>query len=308
MLFSMDEKQLIVYGAPGTGKSFQINEALNSNGFSTGNVIRIVFHKDYSYSDFIGYVSPITTTDNQIEYSFKAGPFAKALRLSLEKNEPVCLLIEELNRGNAPAVFGDTFQLLDRDESGNSSYTIINKEVREYINDNPQAAEKMNAFCVGENDIILPSNLYIIATMNTADQNVFTIDSAFKRRFIMRYMPISFDFSVAHLRRLDSLSKANTFDGKHTWSEFAQMVNRTIDEINSEVPTISEDKKFGPYFVDEIDISSKQAFCDKVILYLKNDVFKYTEGILSKAYEVIYDSYVNSGVDIFDLFKENETA
>ncbi len=307
MLFSMDEKQLIVYGAPGTGKSFQIHKSLESNGFPTTNTLRVVFHKDYSYSDFIGYVAPVTSADNQIKYSFKAGPFTKALRIALEKHEPVCLLIEELNRGNASAIFGDVFQLLDRDENGNSSYTITSREIREYIDEKTESSIRMQALSVGKNDILLPNNFYIIATMNTADQNVFTIDSAFKRRFIMRYMPIIFDAAELHLQRLDSLSKANAFDGNHTWSEFAQMVNREIDAINEVVPTISEDKKIGPYFVDEIDISSKQAFCDKVILYLKNDVFKYTENILPNTYEAIYDAYVNQGTDIFELFKETDT-
>lgn len=306
MLFSLDEKQLIVYGAPGTGKSYQINSALEGHGFS--HTVRVVFHKEYTYSDFIGYVSPQSTAEHDIDYAFKAGPFTRALELAFEVSEPVCLLIEELNRGNASAIFGDIFQLLDRTEVGTSSYTVSNRDVREYINKYPIAAKKIGEYPIGINDILIPDNLYIIATMNTADQNVFTVDSAFKRRFTMRYMPILFDSTEPHLKRIDEISKINVFDGKHTWSEFAQMVNTTIDSINQEMVSISEDKKIGPYFVDEIDISCKQSFCDKVILYLKNDVFKYSEGILPDSYEGIYDAFVDNNEDIFELFKKNEEA
>lgn len=152
-----------------------------------------------------------------------------------------------------------------------------------YIEENNSAKTAIRAYGIGKNDIILPSNFYIVATMNTADQNVFTEDSAFKRRFIMRYMPLEFDNTNEYQSYLNRLSKMNIFDGKHTWTEFAQMVNATIDSINQEVISISEDKKIGPYFVDEIDISCKQSFCDKVILYLKSDVFKYCDTVLNYA-------------------------
>lgn len=307
MLFTINEKQVIVYGAPGTGKSFQLNQSLFALGIDMSNVVRVVFHKDFSYSDFVGYVSPQNSDNGRLDYSFKAGAFSRALRLAFEKEEPVCLVIEELNRGNATGIFGDIFQLLDRTETGTSAYSIINRDVRSYINENVISAEKISKYHVGADDIVLPNNFYIIATMNTADQNVFTIDSAFKRRFIMRYMPLQFEENNSHLLRLNNLSKMNVFDDKHTWSEFAQMVNQTIDEINAEIVSISEDKKIGPYFVDEIDVSCKQSFCDKVILYLKNDVFKYCDGILNKAYEVIYQEYVEKGIDIFELFKESES-
>lgn len=306
LLFTLNEKQVLIYGAPGTGKSYQLNQTIKEYHIDTKRVVRVVFHKDFSYSDFVGYVSPQSSNNDNIDYLFKAGAFSKALRLAFECDEPVCLVVEELNRGNAAAVFGDIFQLLDRNEHGISSYSIINRDVRSYVDESDVAACKIKSYAIGQDDIALPNNLYIIATMNTADQNVFTIDSAFKRRFIMRYMPLIFDELESHLMRLNSLSKMNIFDDKHTWSDFAKMVNRTIDEINSEIISISEDKKIGPYFVDEIDISCKQSFCDKVILYLKNDVFKYCNGVLSYAYEDIYREYVENSVDIFTLFKETK--
>lgn len=305
-IFTLEEKQVLIYGAPGTGKSYQLNRTISEHGIDTKRVVRVVFHKDFSYSDFVGYVSPQCSNSENINYDFKAGAFSKALRLAFENEEPVCLVIEELNRGNAAAVFGDIFQLLDRDPDGKSSYSIINRDVRAFIDKSADAAKAIESYNIGENDIILPSNFYVIATMNTADQNVFTVDSAFKRRFIMRYMPLIFNESESHLAYLNRLSKLNVFDGKHTWSEFAKMVNCIIDEINYEIISISEDKKIGPYFVDEIDISCKQSFCDKVILYLKNDVFKYCDNVLNLAYEDIYREYVENGVDVFSFFKEPE--
>ena len=137
--------------------------------------------------------------------------------------------------------------------------------------------------------------------MNTADQNVFTLDSAFKRRFKMQYLSIDYENRNPHLDKLDAISKQNVFNDNHTWTEFAQYVNKIIDDINYESFTISEDKKLGQYFVEEKDVSSKQAFCDKVIYYLKNDVFKYNERILKNSYEKIYSDIVDNNKDIFDV-------
>ncbi len=298
----MDSKQLIIYGAPGTGKSFLIDSKLKSLNTNEDNIIRVVFYYDYSYSDFIGYITPHTSNRNtELEYSFVPGPFSVALNKALlNENEQIYLIIEEINRGNSAAIFGDIFQLLDRNEEGRSFYPITNRTIREYLNKNI-SDDVFNNLNLGENEIVLPSNLNIICTMNTADQNVFTLDSAFKRRFKMQYLSIDFDNRNSHLDTLDSIAKQNVFDNNHTWTEFALYVNKIIDDINYDNFTISEDKKLGQYFVEEKDVSSKQAFCDKVIYYLKNDVFKYNERILKNSYEKIYSDIVDNNKDIFDV-------
>lgn len=304
-IFSLTDKQLIVYGAPGTGKSYGINDTLSILGFDlTNEVERVVFHKDYSYSDFVGCLMPNNSTSG-LDYIFEPGPFTVALEKALENpTTNICLLIEEMNRGNCGGIFGDIFQLLDRDVNGNSSYAIMNEEIRQYLELNPRTLPALSAWDIGVGDIFIPSNLYIVGTMNTADQNVFVMDSAFKRRFKMRYAPIAFDLTEPHLAKINSLSQNTLFTGTRTWSDFAIEVNALIDRINTDMISISEDKKLGPYFVDEVDVSCKQAFCDKVIYYLKNDVFKYVDTVFYDSYEEIYDEVVNNGGDIFDCLRE----
>lgn len=306
MLFNLNEHQIIIYGAPGTGKSFSIQKELENQGVSDDNIFRVVFHKDYTYSDFVGYIAPNNNLDT-ITYEYVPGPFTMSLLKAFQDENPVCLLIEEMNRGNCAAIFGDIFQLLDRDKTtGNSEYTIANAPVRSFISEKGiNLSEHQNAPELGMDDIYLPNNLTIIATMNTADQNVFTLDSAFKRRFNMKYQPISFE-STDQLIKLNSISKNNLFGGVHTWQEFAEYINGKIDLVNSAFYSISEDKKLGPYFVDEVDVSSRQGFCDKVLYYLKNDVFKYSEDFLNISYEKIYDRFVNQDMDIFEIIDKED--
>ena len=300
-IFSLYERQLIIYGAPGTGKSYKINESLSNLNFE---VIRVVFHKDYTYADFTGCLMP----DNGIcglDYVFEPGPFTIALEKALEnKDNLICLLIEEMNRGNCGGIFGDIFQLLDRNDSGESTYPIMNEDIRCYLDKNTIVSSYLSLCGIGDNDIFIPPNLYIIGTMNTSDQNVFVIDSAFKRRFKMRYSPIIFDVTEPHLAKIDNLSQKTLFIGGKKWSDFAIAVNSLIDKINLTMSCIPEDKKLGPYFVDEVDVSCKQAFCDKVIYYLKNDVFKYIDTVFFDSYEEMYDNIINKNIDIFEYLRE----
>lgn len=306
MELNLNDKQIIVYGAPGTGKSYSINKAFETNNVDrANNVFRVVFYHDYSYSDFIGYISP-KGNDDTVDYDFSAGPFTLALQRAFETDDTVCLLIEEVNRGNCAAIFGDIFQLLDRNKYGYSQYSIANSIIRNFLNKSNVIKEKLTRLDIAEDDIVLPPNFIIVGTMNTADQNVFTMDSAFKRRFKMKYLPIAFNEESDELKRLDELSKINIFAGKSCWSEFAQKINSIIDSINSEMLTVSEDKKLGPYFVDEVDVSSRQTFCDKVIYYLKNDVFKYSPQYLSDSYERLYQSFVIDETDIYKLLTRGE--
>ncbi|HAD8712588.1 TPA_asm: type II restriction endonuclease subunit R [Salmonella enterica] len=175
----------IFYGAPGTGKSHRINEILGSSKY-----IRTVFYPDMLYSDFVGSLRPRTIEDSEknkkVIYEYRAGPFLRALILALNsKDEQVYLVIEEINRASASAVFGELFQLLDRNEFGESKYEIdINDpDMLDYIN------ERVNDKLLS---LRIPQNLSILATMNSSDQAVMPMDTAFKRRWQFEYMLIDY--------------------------------------------------------------------------------------------------------------------
>ena len=296
-MFSQNTKQMIIYGAPGTGKSYLLEKSILQNGFLYSDIFRVTLHEDMTYADFIGYTTPKIVNNNEISYLFEAGPFTAALVHALKTNRNTILIIEELNRGNASTIFGDIFQLLDRNSSSYSSYPVRNSSIYEYMKDSdcmfPQE------YNLADNDIVIPSNLYIYATMNTADQNVYPIDSAFKRRFQMMYVPISFDITNSQLLEIDRISKMYIFNNLKTWSDFAKKINSIIDSINIENNLISEDKKLGPFFVEKEDVLSKQAFCDKVIYYLKHDVFKYDNNYFRLSYDEIFEQFVENNNDIF---------
>ncbi len=251
----------IFYGCPGSGKSYYIkNELLNELQIKEENVIRTTFYEDYSNSDFIGQIYP-NIKNEEVTYIFKPGPFTLALEKALKnKNEPVVLIIEEINRGKAPSIFGEIFQLLDRDSNGKSEYSIRNLNLEGYIK-------------VGE--IFIPNNLYIIATMNTSDQNVFTLDNAFKRRFNLEMIDNNFnDEDTIKDLYVPGLNKI-------TWKEFKENINEFINELDSEF--ISEDKQIGKYFVSQESLLSSSSesneektkeFAYKVLEYLYNDIAK----------------------------------
>lgn len=307
--------QLVLSGVPGTGKSFYVENSILGGVYDVNNVIRTIIHPDYSYSDFVGYVKPSSLGDS-INYAFYPGPITKAITKAIANEKVnVYLIIEEMNRGNISTVMGDTFQLLDRIDDfrsplhGWSQYAIENKDIYNYVKNNC-GINLQGKFPI--NKVLIPSNLHIIGTMNTADQNVFVIDTAFRRRFRNIYLQI--DFSEAqtentYLQNLDIFSNNNIFGGVEgkNWSQFAKMINRKIDEINREFTSIPEDKKLAPYFVDLSDLKDKKSFSDKVLFYLKNDVFKYVENVLSESYQKIYEKIVINDGDPFTLFNGRES-
>lgn len=277
---------ILLYGVPGSGKSYNIEmEYCNDFNF----IERVVFHPDYMNTDFVGQILPIVKGDGEekeITYDFTPGPFTRILKKAF--NNPwhhYYLIIEEINRGNAPAIFGEIFQLLDRNGNGESSYKITNYNI---------ASEIFNG---KEEPIYIPSNLYILSTMNTADQNVFTLDTAFQRRWNMKM--IENDVSVCKHGPIEIL------DTNITWERFHTVINQQI--INSSVNGLSsEDKRLGAFFVTEDVLkyysysSSKEKiidkygvhpdeykkieriikglnskFGDKVIKYLWDDAFKF---------------------------------
>lgn len=279
-------RQIIYYGAPGTGKSHKIKEQLE--GVLKENIFRITFHPDSDYSTFVGAYKPsrgkkplyglnggltVRLNDGEdlseetITYKFIPQAFLCAYMQAYKNpDENVYLIIEEINRGNCAQIFGDLFQLLDRDESGVSEYTIkADADLRSFLED--KFGEDSDAIKDGE--LCLPSNLYIYATMNTSDQSLFPIDSAFKRRWDWEYEPIKYkntDWSI------------NIQDRKYSWVSFQRIINGRIFEANS-----SEDKMLGDYFVNPADGKiTEKMLLNKILFYLWNDVCKDGEGEIFK--------------------------
>ena len=285
--------QQIFYGAPGTGKSHTIKEETKES-----DVIRTTFHPDTDYSTFVGAYKPTTallpicdelgqpmkigaTTlhKEQIVYEFVAQSFLQAYVNAwkkIDKDDKQYLVIEEINRGNCAQIFGDLFQLLDRNDYGFSDYPIkadadMKRQLQKAFAGLLIAQkDKINAMYEGKDIVsqvlngdilLLPNNLYIWATMNTSDQSLFPIDSAFKRRWDWTYMPIS-NAEKDWIIEVDG--------SKYDWWQFLEKINEKIGSI-----TNSEDKKLGYFFCKAQDgVISAKTFVGKVIFYLWNDVFK----------------------------------
>jgi len=250
-------KNLIVYGAPGTGKSYYINNLLKN-----ANTIRTVFHSETQNSDFVGSLKPVTNNAGKVTYEFVAGPFVNAFVQAVKNpNKQIHLIIEEINRANAAAVFGEVFQLLDRDSVGRSEYSI-------------QADELLTKYlqkAIGpsfDGLIYLPANLIINATMNSSDQGVYPLDSAFKRRWSFKYMPIDFQSSPKGSVMLDGRQL--------TWDILAKSINEVL---SSEYAHLEEDRFIGPWFLNKEEVNSQfsKAIESKLFTYLWNDVLRHQQ-------------------------------
>lgn len=264
--------QQIFYGAPGTGKSCGIKRTLEENNVSKDNIFRTTFHPDSDYSTFVGAYKPTMEVvphyesstgapieEKRITYNFIPQAFLNAYVRAYQTDENVYLIIEEINRGNCAQIFGDLFQLLDRGDDGKSDYSIkADTDIKTYL----ETALGGESEGIKNGELCLPSNLYILATMNTSDQSLFPIDSAFKRRWEWEYVPI----------RNEAKGWVIAADGQEwDWWQFLEAVNEKIASV-----TDSEDKKLGYYFVKPADghtITAK-TFVGKVLFYLWNDVFK----------------------------------
>lgn len=267
----------LLYGVLGSGKSYTISKEYCND---ESKIERIVFHPDYMNTDFIGQILPTIKEDKTITYEFTPGPFTRIMKKAYE--DPInnyYLIIEEINRGNAPAIFGDVFQLLDRNSIGESAYSIKNYNVANTV--------------YGDDDkpISIPSNLSILATMNTADQNVFTLDTAFQRRWIMRL--IKNDVSKAEHADIEIL------DTGITWEDFNTTINDFILANNASTMS-SEDKRLGAYFItkDILESKNESVFSEKVIKYLWDDAFKFAR---NKLFDSNYRS-LEKVIDDFNSF------
>ena len=342
-----EEKRLVtgtntlLYGVPGSGKSWTIEHEYCK---ASTNVERLVFHPDYTYSDFIGQILPNVAEDGQVSYKFTPGPFTTILKDAYHNPEKeYILIIEEINRGNAPAIFGEVFQLLDRKSEntqyddefpvGTSEYGITNENIAKVV------------YGDARHKVRIPSNLSIIGTMNTSDQNVFTLDTAFQRRWEMRLIENNFE----HVDK--KLADAEILDTRVTWKKFCTEINNIIVGNNARM-TSAEDKRLGAYFVHlqdlifddkmghlsegeydalrkkeenhnlnegdknrlaEIRNAMKQnrRFPEKVIKYLWDDAFKFNREIVFDTNEyqsleqVIRKFMYSEGINRFDMFKDN---
>ena len=241
-------KNILIYGVPGSGKSWTIEHEYCHEGIS---VERLVFHPEYTNADFVGQILPVVDADKQVTYEFTPGPFTTVLKEAYSHPlREIVLIIEEINRGNAPAIFGEIFQLLDRTvepktvdgivyPAGTSEYGITHKYMAERIYGNPT------------HKVRIPSNLSIVGTMNTSDQNVFTLDTAFQRRWRMRLIENNFD----NVR--SSLANAQILDTDVTWKTFCERVNSIIVDNKAKMAS-AEDKRLGVYFVHERDMTFDQ--------------------------------------------------
>ena len=292
---------IIYYGTPGCGKSYKVDEEFSNKKYMT---YRTTFHPEYSNSDFVGQIIP-KTQDNQIKYEFQAGPFSIALLNALKNpNKKICLIIEEINRGNASAIFGDIFQLLDRKKEGTSVYSIVNEPIKKYLLDNGVEIE----------EISIPSNMWIVATMNTSDQNVFTLDTAFKRRWRMHRIINEFDLNKEYDKKIASMYIPGS---SYTWEQFITTINKEIMRKNP-AGLNSEDKQLGVYFVTENELSVTpindnkddiDRFIEKVLLYIWDDVAKIDPSIWFgeniRSFDDLVKSYYENKLKIFkDLFKD----
>ena len=289
-IFESNEKRnLIYFGAPGTGKSYNLNQdkdKLLEN--YEDNYERVTFHPDYSYANFVGTYKPVPV-DKDITYKYVPGPFMRILKKAIENpDEPYLLIIEEINRANVAAVFGDVFQLLDRNTINESEYDIeTSQDMRRYIT---------------EDKIKLPSNLFIWATMNSADQGVFPMDTAFKRRWDFKY------FSINSGEDLIKDTKTIINDVEIKWNNLRKAINHELLSYK-----INEDKLMGPFFafnefmneiIDE-DVF-RDIFKNKIIMYLfedaarsrRNELFSGV-GKTNVTYSQICESFDEKGIEIF---------
>lgn len=302
----------IVFGAPGTGKSFRLKDdcrALLAN--TTGGYERVTFHPDYTFSQFVGAYKPVTDDEGNIRYDFVPGPFmrvyVKAIKSGRTDNpQPFILVVEEINRAKVAAVFGDVFQLLDRDTLGVSEYEIeVAEDIKKYL-----AAElggDPDNYC----QIRIPDNMFIWASMNSADQGVFPMDTAFKRRWSFEYLGINENESKIR----GSIMLGEDDIQVVEWNILRKAIN---EKLASEY-RVNEDKLMGPFFLPKTIITTVSdtddtiadtdlfldTFKSKVIMYLYEDAAKQHKHKLfagcpdTTKYSAVCEAFDKIGMRIF---------
>ena len=299
---------LIAFGAPGTGKSHLLEEKRKNAVFA--DYERVTFYPTYSYAQFVGTYKPVMNGKAEIAYAFVPGPFLRMLVKATASDEKFLLLIEEINRANAAAVFGDMFQLLDR-VNGKSEYPIAaSEDVKGSLQQELDrrgmtegfGMKKQNGRWEGACQLSLPENLYIWATMNSADQGVFPMDTAFKRRWEFEYIGIDDSSSDCDGWKVEG---GNT---RSKWNDVRSFINGLLS-LNG----VNEDKLMGPFFVKaEGDLVSESQFESKVLMYLWEDAARMCRSRLFanvQTYSDLVDEWRGKGVEMFkDLMKEGSPA
>lgn len=306
----------IIFGAPGTGKSFLLKTDCEKLLQAGGCYERITLHPDYTYAQFVGCYKPaMSAKDNNIEYRFVPGPFMRVYVEALKQpTKPCILIIEEINRARVAAVFGDIFQLLDRNENGESEYTITTPEdVRDYL------VRQMGGAAEAYKTIKLPKNLFIWATMNSADQGVYPMDTAFKRRWSFEYLSIDEGEDNMPLVKL-KLGRQNDYETD--WNLLRKAINNKL----SQELRVNEDKLLGPFYIsryaleaaseekltDETAKRFKDTVKDKVLMYLYEDAARQKRSIMFAGcsdytrYSSICRDFEAKGMEIFgSTFKQD---
>jgi 5-methylcytosine-specific restriction endonuclease McrBC GTP-binding regulatory subunit McrB len=332
--------QKILFGSPGTGKSYKVREiATESLGIKWNeetktleNTIKTVFHPEYTYSDFVGKLLPLTTGDGSVIYKFYEGHFTRALGLAYSKiiegtNENVLLVIDELNRGNAAAIFGSIFQLLDRDEDNWSTYDVSlseleivgilramgyevktyhdniqvkKSEINEFLNNLQEKLNLNNNYDgvrvvanLKKSQILIPSNLSIVATINTSDESIYYLDSAFKRRWSWEYVDVpGGKFSEEVPEEIKDIMLYNR--GKQVkWYTFVSKLNEFIKSNHDAIRRI-EDKQIGWWFLKAQDKKiQNDDIKNKLMFYLWDSVFSKDKRPLEKHLETNLITYAD---------------
>lgn len=299
--------QRIFFGAPGTGKSYQLNK--EAKEYFGDKYERVTFHPNFMYGSFVGTYKPTMEgngSDRKIVYDYVPGPFmrlyVRAIKsLRSDNPEPYLLIIEEINRANVASVFGDAFQLLDRSKDGDSEYPIqVSEDVKRYL------SEHLGGNPDDYSSIKIPSNMYIWATMNSADQGVMPMDTAFRRRWDFKYLGIN-DAAEENESDFKKYRFNISKNGNETilWEDFRRALNKKLSLLN-----LPEDKLIGPYFISrnilegpDLDTLT-ETIKNKVLMYLYEDAAKpirpslFAEGKFA-TYSSLCDHFDKNALTIF---------
>ena len=293
----------IIFGAPGTGKSYTLDEERMELLKDGGRFERVTFHPDYSYSHFVGVYKPVSNKNGEISYEYVPGPFMRiyvsAMKsLYSDTPKPYLLIIEEINRANVAGVFGDIFQLLDRDDNNVSKYSIqTSEDMRKYL------SKELGGDSTLYTEIKIPNNMFVWATMNSADQGVYPMDTAFKRRWNFTYLGIN-DNEEGISEQKVSLG-TGVYKRNVKWNELRKAINiELLEECK-----VNEDKLLGPYFISKNCLENNKKFVEvfksKIIMYLFDDAAKHKRSIIfsgcetNNIYSEICKEFDEKGVFIF---------
>lgn len=293
----------ILFGAPGTGKSYTLNKEQEELLKDGGEFERVTFYPDYSYAHFVGTYKPVSYESGEISYEYVPGPFMRtyvaAMKSAKTSNpKPYLLIIEEINRANVAGVFGDIFQLLDRDDNNVSKYSIqTSEDMRKYL------SKELGGDPTLYTEIKIPNNMFIWATMNSADQGVYPMDTAFKRRWNFTYLGIN-DNEEGISEKKVSLG-TGVYKRNVKWNELRKAINiELLEECK-----VNEDKLLGPYFIAENCLENNKKFVEvfksKIIMYLFDDAAKHKRPMIfsgcetNNIYSEICKEFDDKGVFIF---------